>query len=56
MAELLIKQCPDKLRWYADLIGQTVPYLGTMDNGEHKSREPAGYINFVQIEDSKIIY
>lgn len=55
MALLLIKKCPDRLRWYSDLVGQTVPYLGDAGFGEYKSREPAGYINFVQYEDAEII-
>lgn len=52
--KLLIKQCPDPLRWYASLIGQTVPYLGDV-GGEYKSREPDGYVNFVQYADAEIV-
>jgi hypothetical protein len=51
---LLIKQCPDPCRWYAGLIGQTVPFLGDVGN-EYKSREPEGYINFVQYADAELI-
>lgn len=51
---LLIKSCSDRLRWYRDKVGQTVPYLGTLDS-EYKSREDAGYINFVQLEDAEIL-
>ena len=54
MKKLLIKDCKDPLRWYADLIGQTVEYLGDAGN-EWKSREPAGYINFVQYCDAEIV-
>jgi hypothetical protein len=54
MQVLLIKQCPDKMRWYAGLVGQTVPYLGDVGN-EYKSREPEGFINFVQYADAEII-
>lgn len=51
---LLITQCKDPHRWYADMIGKEVPYLG--DTGtEYKSKEPAGYTNFVQYEDSAIL-
>lgn len=54
MKQLLIKQCSDPMRWYANLIGQYVPLV--RDNGqEWQSREPAGYINFVQYEDAGII-
>jgi hypothetical protein len=54
MKQLLIKQCPDPMRWYSNLIGQYVPFFG--DTGaEYRSREPAGYTNFVQYEDAEII-
>lgn len=42
------------MRWYADLVGQTVPFLGDV-GGEYRSREPAGYINFVQYADAEIV-
>lgn len=51
---LLIKQCADPCRWYADKVGETVPYLGDLGT-EYKSREPNGYINFVQYEDAEIV-
>jgi hypothetical protein len=51
---LLIKQCPDPMRWYARLVGQKVPYLGDVGN-EYRSREPEGYINFVQYQDAEIV-
>lgn len=54
MKVLLIKQCPDKMRWYANLVGKIVPFLGDVGN-EYKSREPAGYINFVQYKDAEIV-
>lgn len=54
MKALLIKQCPDGLRWYRDLVGQCVPFIN--DTGtEYRSREPAGYTNFVQYEDAEIV-
>lgn len=49
--KLYIEKCPDKLKWYADKVGQYVPYLGTTDN-EYVSREPEGYINFVSMSDA----
>jgi len=54
MKKLLIKQCPDPYRWYAGLIGELVEFLGDVGN-EYKSREPDGYINFVQYEDAEIV-
>ena len=52
--KLLITGCRDPMRWYASLIGETVPYLGDMGD-EWKSREPAGYVNFVQYYDAEVI-
>ena len=52
--KLLITSCKDPLRWYASLIRETVAYLGDMGD-EYKSREPAGYVNFVQYCDAEII-
>ena len=49
-----IIQCNDPLRWYADKVGELVPFEG--DTGtEYQSRESAGYINFVQYEDAEIV-
>ncbi len=52
---LLIKSCSDPQRWYANLIGVTVPYLGDVGWGEYKSKEPSGLTNFVQHKDATII-
>lgn len=54
MKVLLIKFCPDAMRWYSDKVGKTVPYLGDLGN-EYKSKEDSGLINFVQYEDAEII-
>ena len=54
---LLIKQCPDQMRWYRGMIGKFVPFIGIVTNPvEFKSREPEGYINFVQPEDCEVIH
>lgn len=42
------------MRWYADKIGETVPFLGDVGN-EYKSIEDAAYINFVQYDDCEIV-
>jgi hypothetical protein len=42
------------MRWYADMVGQTVPLL-VVEATEYKSREPEGYVNFVQLGDANII-
>lgn len=53
---LVIKQCPDPMMWYANLIGKEVPYLGEWKSTrEYRSREPAGYINIVKFDDATII-
>ena len=54
MKKLLITKCSDAHKWYANKIGQYVDYLGT-SFGEYKSREDAGYVNFVSIEDAEIV-
>lgn len=50
---LHIHRCSDPHMWYAGLVGQTVPYLGTWSDG-YKSREPAGCINIVRFEDANL--
>ena len=51
---LKIISCNDPMRWYSDKIGELVPFLGDVED-EFKSREPAGYINFVQHDDAEIV-
>lgn len=51
---LQILRCDNPCTWYADKIGQTVPYVGHWPEG-FKSREDAGYINIVQFADAKIV-
>jgi len=51
---LLILKCNDPHKWYDDKVGQTVPYLAT-EEIEYKSIEPAGYVNFVSLEDAEIV-
>lgn len=52
---LLIMRCPDSLMWYADMIGQLVPYEGQWRGEGYKSREPAGFINIVHFADAMIV-
>ena len=42
------------MRWYADKVGEIVPLLA-IERTEYKSREDAGYVNFVQFTDAKIV-
>ena len=56
MQMLKIIKCSDGMRWYASKVGELVPYLGdSMLDGAYKSREDAGYINFVQYEDAEVV-
>lgn len=48
---LRITQCPDPNMWYAKYVGCYVPWLGTWTDG-YKSREPAGFVNIVKIDDA----
>ena len=51
MKVVKIVSCNDSGKWYADLIGECVPYTGTVHatggKYEYRSRQPDGYINFV---------
>ena len=42
------------MRWYADKVGETVPLLA-IERTEYKSREDAGYVNFVQLADAEVV-
>lgn len=53
---LLILQCPDPMMWYANKVGQQVPYLRTYPGEQvHISREPDGYTNIVKMADAIIV-
>ena len=54
MMKLKIVKCNDPLKWYAKLIGEEVPLLA-IEKTEYKSREPAGYVNFVSKNDAEIV-
>jgi len=51
---LKITGAKDGMMWYANKIGETVPYLGKSFH-EYRSREDSGYINFVRIEDCEVV-
>jgi hypothetical protein len=52
---LRIKSCSDSLRWYAGLVGKNVPALGYDPLSGWKSKEPAGYTNFILKQDAERI-
>lgn len=53
--KLLITQCKDPMRWYAGMVGELVECLGYAGNGEYKSREPSGCVNFVLVGDCIVV-
>jgi hypothetical protein len=52
---LRIKSCSDPHRWYAGLVGKNVPQLGYDPVSGWKSKEPAGYTNFILTQDAERI-
>jgi hypothetical protein len=54
MKLLQIKECEDPHMWYADKVGEFVPYVRT-HNDCYMSREPAGYLNIVKLQEAEIV-
>jgi hypothetical protein len=52
--KLKIVKCDDPQMWYADKVGETVPYLETYED-ENLSLEPGGFTNIVKKEDAELI-
>lgn len=52
--KLKITACTDPMMWYADKIGQIVPFLRE-ESDCFISREPSGYINIVRKTDATIV-
>lgn len=53
MKVLRVTKCSDGLKWYRNMVGHIVPLLD-VESTEYKSREPAGYVNFVSLEDGTV--
>lgn len=53
-AKLRIVSCSDPSMWYAELVGETAPLLYT-ERDCYISREPAGYVNIVHLEDGEVV-
>jgi len=53
MKYLIITGCTDPQKWYVDKIEQQFPILGWDERDGYKTRETAGYINFVATEDAE---
>lgn len=51
---LRILRCTDAMMWYRNLVGQFVPHCGWFESEGYKSREPAGYANYVREIDCEV--
>lgn len=49
---LHIQKCSDPLRWYAHLVGRNVPAMGYDPINGWKSKERAGYANYILSQDA----
>lgn len=54
MKALKIIKCSDSLMWYRKKVGQIVPLVRVHEDC-YMSREPAGYLNIVSLNDAKIV-
>jgi hypothetical protein len=54
MKALKIIKCSDSLMWYREKVGQIVP-LVRVHGDCYMSREPAGYLNIVSLNDAEIV-
>lgn len=55
MKMLRITGCTDSMMWYADKIGQEVPYHGIWPGDAYVSRDDSGYANRVEFKDAEIV-
>lgn len=49
-----ITGCTDGMRWYSNHVGEEFPLLKNHSD-EYRTREPAGYANFVLHKDAEIV-
>ena len=54
MQALKIVRCSDTLMWYRDKVGETVQLVREYDDC-YMSREPAGYLNIIRLDDAEIV-
>ena len=52
---ILITHCTDPLMWYANRLGEIVPFVRS-DEEHYWSREDAGYLNIVHKKDAMLVY
>ena len=55
MKYLIITGCTDAQKWYATKIGERFPIISYSLTDGYKTREPAGYINFVATKDAEVV-
>jgi len=54
MRALKIIKCSDPLMWYQSKVGETVQLVREYADC-YMSREPAGYLNVVRLQDAEVI-
>ena len=54
MRAIKIIKCSDPLMWYREKVGDTVQLVREYEDC-YMSREPAGYLNIVKLEDAEIV-
>jgi hypothetical protein len=54
MRALKIIKCSDPLMWYRGKVGETVLLVREYEDC-YMSREPAGYLNIVKLEDAQVV-
>jgi hypothetical protein len=54
MRAIKIIKCSDPLMWYREKVGDTVVLVREYEDC-YMSREPAGYLNIVKLEDAEIV-
>lgn len=53
---LKVSACSDPQKWYACMVGDYVPLNGGASGGQWRSREPAGYVNFIDHDDARVVH
>lgn len=52
---LKVMRCPDAMLWYAKRVDEYVPLLG-LAQGQYRSREPSGHVNFIDEEHARVVH
>lgn len=54
MTRIQITDCPDRLMWYRDMVGQAVE-CEKIDPHGYWAREPGGYLNVIRFGDAQVL-